>query len=476
MRYPAFIGGSYESQSPLASPQRTINFVVERMEVAGAKNTFVLYPSPGMAPFVTLPEAPVRAIGWAPGGRGFAVAGSGLYELFADGTQTLRGTVQADSQLATISTNGPNGGQLLITSGNKGYVYTLATNTLAEVLSTGARQGRMLDGYFLVLDPDASQLRISNLFDGLTWNGLFVQQRSLAPDPWVSLAVLNREIWLFGERTTEVWYNTGEYPYPFAPRSGALMGFGIAAPWSVASVGGAAIWLSRNDDGHGVVVMAQGYQPTPISTHALNAVLRQLPSLTDAEAFGFEQDGHLYYVLSVPGAETSWVFDLSAGLWMEFGHWSAAEARFRLWDPRVHALLFNRHLVGSRTTGQVSTLSPAITQEADGSPIRRVRRAPGLAREHRWIFYDALDLYVEPGLGDPQSDPTVLLRWSDDGGKTWSGQHEASVSAGAAGRFRTRVVFRRLGRSRDRVFEVSMSDPIPWRIVDAYLTTRLGTS
>ncbi len=69
-------------------------------------------------------------------------------------------------------------------------------------------------------------------------------------------------------------------------------------------------------------------------------------------------------------------------------------------------------------------------------------------------------------------DPQIMLRWSDDGGKTWS--NERTMNCGQAGAFKTRAIARRLGRSRDRIYEVSASDPIPWRIVDAYLQATPG--
>jgi hypothetical protein len=65
--------------------------------------------------------------------------------------------------------------------------------------------------------------------------------------------------------------------------------------------------------------------------------------------------------------------------------------------------------------------------------------------------------------------PLVTLRWSNDGGHTWSNGYDRDC--GQAGDYRRRVLWNRLGRSRDRVYEISMSDPVPWRIVDAYLFT-----
>jgi hypothetical protein len=64
-------------------------------------------------------------------------------------------------------------------------------------------------------------------------------------------------------------------------------------------------------------------------------------------------------------------------------------------------------------------------------------------------------------------DPQLVLRWSDDSGKTWS--NERLMNCGQAGAFKTRAIARRLGRSRDRIYEISASDPVPWRIVEAYL-------
>jgi hypothetical protein len=68
--------------------------------------------------------------------------------------------------------------------------------------------------------------------------------------------------------------------------------------------------------------------------------------------------------------------------------------------------------------------------------------------------------------------PQANLRRSDDGGHTWSNLY--SVDCGTAGNYRTRAIWRRLGRSRDRVYELSVSDPVPWRVVDAYLLATPG--
>jgi hypothetical protein len=64
-----------------------------------------------------------------------------------------------------------------------------------------------------------------------------------------------------------------------------------------------------------------------------------------------------------------------------------------------------------------------------------------------------------------------MLRWSDNRGSTWSNEH--ILDCGFAGEYNKRVILWRLGRSRYRVWEVSVSDPIRWFLVDAYVEVDL---
>ncbi len=63
-----------------------------------------------------------------------------------------------------------------------------------------------------------------------------------------------------------------------------------------------------------------------------------------------------------------------------------------------------------------------------------------------------------------------MLRWSDDGGHTWSSEHARSM--GRIGATATRVIWRRLGMTlklRDRIYEVSGTDPVKIAIMGAEL-------
>jgi hypothetical protein len=63
-----------------------------------------------------------------------------------------------------------------------------------------------------------------------------------------------------------------------------------------------------------------------------------------------------------------------------------------------------------------------------------------------------------------------MLRWSDDAGHTWSNEHWSSM--GKIGQYGFRTFWRRLGMTqklRDRVYEVSGTDPVKIAITNAEL-------
>jgi hypothetical protein len=152
-----------------------------------------------------------------------------------------------------------------------------------------------------------------------------------------------------------------------------------------------------------------------------------------------------------------------------------ADGAYSALRPRFHAYAFNQHRMLDSDTGALYRMSSSISTDVGGAGIRRLRRAPALVKENQRVFYSAFELDLEPGLGlvtGQGSDPQVMARWSDDGGKTWGS--ERMRSAGALGQYGRRVRWNRCGSGRRRVFEVAVSDPIPWRVTGAWLT--LGQS
>lgn len=482
MRLPAFIGPAYGSSSPLADPEELINWYIEQVDSPAPTNRYVYNPTPGLESRISVNKTPIRAIFQLPastvtGERGFFVAGNGFYEFEADYTTTLRGTLSGvGANPATISYNGDGGGQLLITSADMADVYDLAANTLTNVTGLAAFQGGMLNGYGLALDQLTSTLRLSDLLDLSVWDPTQFAQRSIAPDPWRAMIVLYPRIYLFGEHTTEVWYDAGNFPFPFAPVQGILIQNGIEAPFSLAIADNSIYWLSHTVNGTAQVVRTAGYKTEIVSTKAVEAAITEYAAMgriDDAVSWTYQLDGHLFYILNFPTAGVSWCYD--TGLppeigWHKRGTWITEDAEFIALRPQYHTFVFGKHLVGDRETGTIYEMSNTFGQDVESREIRRVRRTPLLTSEQQWIFFKQLQVFLQSGVGTIAGqgvNPVITLRISDDGGFTWGNLH--TIPIGEQGQRNTRVIWRRLGRSRNRVFELSVSDPVQYRLIDAFM-------
>lgn len=353
---PNFLGPSNPARSRNVDGERTINFYPE-FKRFGEKSQIYLYPTPGHIPFVILDPGPVRCI-WAENGRCFAISGAYLYEVFAQQTAIVRGQVAEDSKPATICSNGLNGQQLFITSGGLGYIYDLTADTLTQITDSAfpfpALSGAFINSYFIVLSYDKFQL--SEIADGLQWSGLDVNQVSMTSDRKIAMVASHTELWLFGTERTEVWSNTNQGNNAFVPNPSAPIDHGIAAAASVALLDNTLFFVARDENGQGMVVRMSGYTPMRISTFALENVINKLPRIDDAIGWTYSQQGHLYYVLYLPKADTTWVYDVATGLWHERAIWDNDLMRWKPHVGRCHTFAFNRNLVGDRQSGAIYEL------------------------------------------------------------------------------------------------------------------------
>lgn len=474
MNYKGFIGSSDTSQSLTADAERTMNWYYESLP-QNAKSGAALYPTPGFLSWQTTTDIGGRAL-FTENSRTFGVMGGGAYEFFTNATSSRLFDVTQDNNQAQIVTNGAVGAQALFASGTNAYYLSLLTGVHAQVVTGGATMIGMLDGYGIAFNPSTSKIQISDLNDFTTWDPTQFAQRSAAPDNWKAMLVVAPDIWLVGEKTGDVWYDAGTFPFPLAPRIGLSYKYGIIAPFTLKASGSTVLWLSRNEDGAGIVVRTRGYSPQRISNYAVETAIstyQRTATITDAESFIYQQEGHTFYILHFPSVPATWAYDLEENRWHERGYWNPVANRFDLWKPRIHTYAFGMHIVADRTSGQLSTMDVTYGSETDGTAIRRIREAPGIFSEHHRIPINNIEVYLATGLGTVTGqgvNPIVMWQTSDNGGRSWSPERQGS--AGRLGDYPKRVNFTRMGKPRDRVNRMIVSDPVPWQIIDAFINNQ----
>ena len=363
MHYPGFIGPSNELASPTVDVERTINWYLETASPGTGKSPAYLRPTPGLKPFLVLGTGPVKTVFYMDG-RGWAVGGTGVYEIFGNATSTGRGFVLSSGRSPTISSNGSAGNQLFITSGGGGYILDLLTNTLTAIadvdFETPSAGGLFVDGYFVNLVANSRRFQISALEDGTDWDPLDVFEISTASDNILNFTVVHREIWLMGSQTTQVWANIGDPDTPFAPVPGSLMPQGIWAPDSLVVSDNTVFWLGQSTRGVNVVYMARGYNPQRISTFAIEHYLEAQPTTQDAIGWTYQQSGHTFYAIYGPTWETTLVYDITTGQWHERALWDAHLLRWLPHLGQCSTFGFGKVLVGDRKSPAVYELDPNV--------------------------------------------------------------------------------------------------------------------
>ena len=391
------------------------------------------------------------------------------------------GRLVAAGAESTVTGTGPvsladNGTQIFIACNPLSYIYNISTAVFAQITDVdfpGAGSVGYLDGYFVFNEPNTQKFWVTSLLDGASVDPLDFASAEGYPDDVVALIVDHREVYLFGNNSVEVWYDAGTPDFPLARVQGAFMEVGCEAAYSVAKLDNSVFWLGSDARGRGIVYRANGYTPARISTNAVEYAIQSYGNITDAIGYTYQQDGHPFYVLIFPSANATWVFDVSTQLWHERAAFQDGE--FVRHRSNCQMSFNNEIVVGDYEDGRVYAFDLEVY--ADDDQIQKWLRswralATGQNNLKRTAHHSLqLDAQTGVGLNSGQgSDPQVMLRWSDDAGHTWSNEHWRSM--GAIGGYGYRTIWRRLGMTekiRDRVYEVSGTDPVKIAIMGAEL-------
>lgn len=491
MRFTGFIGPSYVARSVNFDCQRCINLYPELNEIGTGKEREVacLVSTPGLSLFANLGAGPTRGSYVASNGRTFIVSGDKLYEIFADGTSVER--LPLTTSLGQVSM-ADSGNYLAVVDGSLvGKFLKFSDNSVSDIPFPseinfipfkGCHQLLFQDDYFIFLHKDTNDFFRSDSSKSpvigeneTTINDLNFYESNGSPDKIIGFISDHRDLWVCNEKSIEIFFNSGDINNTFQRVEGAFVEVGLVAPFSLAKMNHSVFWLGRDEGGSGIVYRSQGYQPQRISTHAVEIAIQGYADISDAVAFTYQEDGHYFYVLNFPTANTTWCFDTSTNLWHERVYTN--QGQFERHRANSHIFAFGKHLVGDYANGNVYVLSGDIYSDY-GDAITRRRISPHITSELKRIFYHSFQLDMETGVGldgiQLGTDPQVMLRFSNDGGHSWS--NENWKSAGKIGQTKWRTKFNRLGSSRDRVFEITITDPVKVILLGAELQTEVGSN
>jgi hypothetical protein len=382
----------------------------------------------------------------------------------------------------TVGGNYPS--QLLIASGGALSVFSLVSNTF-QALTTPPSNILMvefLNGFFIALSS-GNTWSVSNPEDATTWPGIAVSQVSVFSDQLLALIATNELLWIFGAKRAVGYYNSGAPLFPFDVASGAFVEVGILAQFSLARVaarqGTTICWLGGDERGATCVWALNGFVQQRVSDSALEYWL-STHTISDAVGMARQEEGQNYYDLWFPTANITWTLDVDQGFWFQRSSTVKGIAGAHL--GRTHTFNFGQHLVGDRTSGNVYSMGTQFFTENTGPgvniPVIRTRIGPTITNEGGQIPVNINEFQVDfevglgpqppllDGFGNPR-DPYAMFSYSPDFGKTWTPERE--IPCGQAGNFRAVAIDRRLGAWRSWTPKVTVSDPIAWRIADAYV-------
>lgn len=470
------LGSSYVARSVNAADNRMVNLFPEIIP-EGGKTAAFLNRCPGLNFQQTIGTGPIRAL-WAHQTNGsdfYVVSGTEFYK--------VTGLTATPTKLGDVTGTGPvsiadNGTQIFLACNGPSYIYNEVTNVFAQITDPdfpGAATVGYLDGYFVFNEPNSQKIWVTQLLDGTSVDPLDFASAEGSPDGLVAVNVDHREAWLFGTDSIEVWYDAGLADFPLTRIQGAFNEIGCVAAFSVAKLDNGLFWLGTDARGQGIVYRANGYTGQRISTHAVEYAISQYGNISDAVAYTYQQEGHAFYVLTFPTGNATWVYDVSTQAWHERAGWNTSTGQFTRHRSNCQCNFGGNTVVGDYENGNIYTLD--LDVYADNGSIQKWLRSwralPTGANNLKRTAHHSLQLDCESGTGlitGQGSDPEIMLRWSDDGGHTWS--NEQTSKMGKIGQYYRRVFWRRLGMTlklRDRVYEISMTDPVKTTIMGAEL-------
>lgn len=473
--------GAYQSKDVIANAQRCINLYPEITPKITKPPTFAMHVQrPGKTLLSSPPAAGVGRMLWtASNGELFAVVNNTVYYIDPNWGWNVLGFIAQGTTPCSFADNGQNaGGDIVLVDGTaNGYQIDMTTRAMTPIVDgtgtfVGADVAKFLQTFFLFNVPN-TQNWITSQADSVTFNALDIAAKASHADNINTIGLRQREVWLIGETTTEPWSLTGGADFQFEEIPSTFVPYGCAAKYSVASADIHLCWVSKNEQGKGIIVRSEGYEARRISTHAIEAEIAKFTTIADAVGTSYQVEGHTFYVVHFPSGNVTYAFDLAADWQPHELCWTDGDGNLNrdraIFYASTSALGgYDGSVVGiDWENGNLYRIDPNIYNDF-GGPITFVRGFPHVLDEMKRITHGCLVADVDCGnVEDPAADPQLNLRYSDDRGHNFFETMQTSM--GKTGEYQTSPQFNGLGMARDRVYELFWSEDMKTALNGIYI-------
>jgi hypothetical protein len=456
---------SNPARNPQGGNAQLINCFAEE-QGEDAKHSLMIYSTEGLAAFGSaLAGGGVRAM-LPVGSSLYAVVGRNVYAVAVGGTAALIGGIATDGPVY-MARNRREPAQIGVVSDGLYYVIDTLTKSVTEILDSDLPSPisfSVLDGYGII-PVVGGEFFLTGIDEFTTIDGLDVGTAEAYPDEIVRSMVLERELILLGEDSTEFFQNTGDADFPFtrshATETGCLSGDSAALVDTPTRK--TVIWVAPD---HTVRLMS-GYSSQVISTNEIEDLIKAVDVAGNAatlKGFAWAHAGRFFYALTT--ADWTRVFDSKTGNW----HTRQSYGLNR-WRISAVASFANKIIAGDYASGQLYVMNFETQTEAGNHLVRSILTPPVHAFPYR-LQFNGLFIDAATGIGTNSTDahasnPELMISWSDDGGYSFS--TERTRALGTTAQYKRVQPIYRLGRcgEKGRIFKFSISSPVDSLLISA---------
>lgn len=435
MKVPFAISTS-QARNKKGNNETLINMYADMMP-PNAKSQVVLLGTPGWTLKNLVPTAPIFGMHYFKDEL-YIVTETVLYKLDNLNNVSVVGSVVFGGRDSVSIAD--NGIQMVIVGGNGYYTDGVTVTKITDPAYYPSDTVTFQDGYFIFNRSGTNQFFISDLY-AVTFNATMYASAEGSPDNIIGLVSVHQQLWIFGTNSIEVWYNSGDALFPFDRIQGSFSLRGCVNYKTISATNNAVYWVGDDN----VVYVSNGYTPQPISNSAVEYRLGTRGT-KDFRAFTYTEEGHYFYVLTIDN-DITFVYDMKTQLWHN------RESLGGTWGIRDIQMNTSGILTGAdKANGNIYTVGLDHYTE-NGQTIQRVAETSPFSNGVDYFTLNKFEIDMETGKSQINEEDTITLSFSDDGGVEFRNDH--TISLGAQGERKKRVIWRRLGRHRNLTLRVT---------------------